>query len=148
MEKKVIWTFIFGLGIASYSTGPITNVTFSINTVYNNGLVDNWGGGIVIEDKTARNVIIVNNIAYQNQARGNLVTDNGGNSALYTNLNGTDPMFVNPSNQDFHLQSSSPAINNGTNPTATIFVPSFDFDYATRPQGIRYDIGAYEYKQS
>jgi hypothetical protein len=138
----------YGLGIASYSTGPVTNVTFSSNTVYNNGLKDNWGGGIVIEDRTAKNVIIVNNIAYQNQGRGDLATDNGGNSVLYTNLLGTDPLFVNAGSQDFHLQTSSPAINSGTNPTATIFVPLFDFDYVTRPQGTRYDIGAYEYKQS
>jgi hypothetical protein len=134
-----------GLAIASYSTGPIDNVTFSSNTVYNNGLVDNWGGGIVIEDTTATNVKIVNNIAYQNKARGNLVTDNGNNSTLYTNLVGINPIFVNASNQDFHLQSSSPAIDNGSSPNSTLFVPAFDFDNVPRPQGAGYDIGAYEY---
>jgi hypothetical protein len=137
-----------GLAIASYSTGPIDNVTFSSNTVYNNGLVDNWGGGIVIEDKAATNVIIVNNIAYQNKARGNLVTDNVGNSALFTNLVGINPIFVNTNNQDFHIQSSSPAIDNGTSPNSTVFVPAYDFDSNSRPQGARYDIGAYEFMSS
>jgi hypothetical protein len=147
-NNRVYNNAAYGLGIASYSTGPVTDVTFSSNTVYNNSGVDSWGGGIIIEYTNATNVTIVNNIAYQNQARGDLVTDNGGNSALYTNLVGINPLFVNPSNQDFHLQSSSPAIDNGTSPNSTVFVPAFDFDYVTRPQGTGYDIGAYEYVQS
>jgi hypothetical protein len=134
-----------GIAIASYSSGPIDNVTISSNTVYNNGLKANWGGGIVIEYKTATNVKIVNNIAYQNHARGDLVTDNGGNSALFTNLNGTDPKFIDAGNQDFHLQNSSPAIDNGSSPNSTLFVPTFDFDNVSRPKGVGYDIGAFEY---
>ncbi len=130
-----------GIAIASYSTGPIDNATLSSNTVYNNGLVDAWGGGIVIEDKSATNVIIVNNIAYQNHARGNLITDNGGNSALFNNLVGINPIFVNAINHDFHLQSSSPAIDNGSSFNA----PNVDFDGNSRPQGAGYDIGAYEF---
>ena len=131
-----------GIAIASYSTGPVDNVTISSNTVYNNGLVDaSWSGGIVIEDKSATNVIIVNNIAYQNLARGNLITDNGGNSALFNNLVGINPIFVNAVNHDFHLQSSSPAIDNGSSFNA----PAVDFDGNSRSQGAGYDIGAYEF---
>ncbi len=135
-----------GIAIASYSTGPIDNVTISSNTVYNNGLVDNWGGGIVIEYKKAKNVIIVNNIAYNDTGRGDLVTDNRENSARFTNLVGINPIFVNAGNQDFHLQSSSPAIDNGSSPSPTLFVPAFDFDNVPRPQDAGYDIGAFEYK--
>lgn len=139
-----------GMTIAPYSTGPIDNVTFSSNTVYNNGLVDSWGGGIVIDYTNATNVTIVNNIPYQNKGRGDLVTYNGNNSVLYTNLVGINPMFVNAGNQDFHLQRSSPAIDNGTSPNSTVFVPSFDFDNVPRPQPLNgaYDIGAFEYNSS
>ncbi len=138
-----------GIAIASYSRGPIDNVTISSNTVYNNGLVDSWGGGIIIEYRSAKNIKIVNNIAYNNTGRGNLVTDNRRNSALYTNLVGTDPKFIDANNQDFHLQSSSPAIDNGSRPSPTLFVPAFDFDNVQRPQPVNgaYDIGAFEYKQ-
>jgi chitodextrinase len=53
----------------------------------------------------------------------------------------TDPKFVNASTNDFHLQSTSPAINAG----ATIASVTTDKDGVTRPQGSAYDIGAYEY---
>jgi hypothetical protein len=52
-----------------------------------------------------------------------------------------DPMFVNPAQNDFHIQSGSPA-KNAANPAATI---SVDFDGNTRPQDGRSDMGADEW---
>lgn len=51
-----------------------------------------------------------------------------------------DPKFVNASNGDFRLQSTSPAINAG--------IPFMKNDFADdlRPSGAGYDIGAYEYQ--
>ena len=49
-----------------------------------------------------------------------------------------DPLFI--SSSDFHLQSSSPAINNGVNSLLTI-----DYEGNIRPFNILYDIGAFEY---
>jgi len=54
---------------------------------------------------------------------------------------GIDPKFVNPSGNDYHLQSSSPAINAGV----TISSVTNDYDGNPRPQRSVYDIGAYEY---
>jgi hypothetical protein len=46
-----------------------------------------------------------------------------------------------PSSPNFMLTSSSPAINKGLNTTAT----KVDYRGVTRPRGVFYDIGAYEY---
>ena len=57
------------------------------------------------------------------------------------NLEG-DPRLVDPvTTRDFHLQSTSPAIDAGTN----AFAPADDLDGAIRPVGATVDIGPYEY---
>ena len=57
------------------------------------------------------------------------------------NLEG-DPQLVDPvTTRDFHLRSTSPAINAGTN----AFAPEDDFDGVIRPVGATVDIGPYEY---
>jgi len=52
-----------------------------------------------------------------------------------------DPLFVNPSNGDYHLQAQSLAIDAGT----TLAQVTTDLDGNPRPQGVAYDIGAYEF---
>lgn len=52
-----------------------------------------------------------------------------------------DPLFVNPTSRDFHLQSGSPAIDAGE----TISNLTTDFEGSLRPQGDGYDIGPYEH---
>jgi parallel beta-helix repeat protein len=54
-----------------------------------------------------------------------------------------DPLFVDPAQNDFHLQANSPAIDEGL---ALANVPT-DKDGVQRPQGAAWDIGAYEYTQ-
>jgi hypothetical protein len=51
------------------------------------------------------------------------------------------PGFVNSATRDYHLLSTSLAINAGV----TIAEVTDDFDGVTRPQGSAYDIGAYEF---
>ena len=52
-----------------------------------------------------------------------------------------NPEIVNPTNDDFHLSSTSACIDTGTSNEA----PSTDYDGVTRPQGTGYDVGALEY---
>ena len=51
-----------------------------------------------------------------------------------------DPEFVNASAGNFHLKTSSPAIDAGSSTGA----PPFDYEETPRPQGAGFDIGAYE----
>jgi len=51
-----------------------------------------------------------------------------------------NPLFVNPGNENFHLQPNSPAIDNGTDVGLTI-----DFEGNPIPQGAGFDIGAFEF---
>jgi hypothetical protein len=143
------------IGIApgtSYSAGPVDDVTVSNNVVYHNGLADSWGGGIIVEYSGATNIRVRNNIVSQN-GNNQLVNNAGGNAAITNNLiDGSggitgsssvtgNPQFVNPSGGDFHIQSTSPAIDKGTSTDA----PNVDFDGNARPKGAGYDIGAFEY---
>jgi hypothetical protein len=62
--------------------------------------------------------------------------------AGFENLLGAQPQWVNPFSGDFHLESTSPAID-AADPAATETV---DFDGTARPQGAGRDIGAFEFK--
>jgi len=53
----------------------------------------------------------------------------------------SDPMFIDPQANRFYLSQGSPCIDTGTSEDA----PPEDFDGNPRPQGVGYDIGAYEY---
>jgi parallel beta-helix repeat protein len=53
-----------------------------------------------------------------------------------------NPLFVNLSGGDFHLQLTSPLIDRGVN----LSQATNDYDGVPRPQGLVNDIGAFEYK--
>jgi hypothetical protein len=58
-----------------------------------------------------------------------------------SNLDNEDPLFVDPTNDDYHLSYNSPCKDAGAAENA----PDIDFDGDSRPQGLVYDIGADEY---
>jgi hypothetical protein len=145
--------------------GPMDGIAIINNTAYNNGWVD-WGGGIAVDNPNAQNVVVRNNIVSQNLyfqitvAPGvpaqnytidhNLIDgyrdhEDEGETRGNDFVEG-DPLFVNPSQADFHLQETSPAIDQGSANDA----PADDYDGHSRPQDgdqdgtAGYDIGAYE----
>lgn len=144
---KVYNNIIYGTGAAgivpgaSYSAGKINDLIVVNNTVFNCGWGTSWGGGIRIEYGSATNIMLRNNISYNNGGDGgNLMTN--ANTTLDHNLIGIDPNFVNSASGDFHLQENSPAIDSGS---ASSFVPVNDYQGNSRPLGKGYDIGALEY---
>jgi len=137
---------------------PMKDIKVINNTFCNNGS-GSWGGGICVDNPDAQNVVIRNNMCSQNlsfqiaaepdvptqvfKVDHNLIDGyRGYDGEMY----GSDyveefPRFVDPYGADFHLQSTSPAINKGS----SIDAPSDDYDGTPRPQKTGYDIGAYEY---
>src|SRR5713101_5480671 len=112
----------------------VTNSQIFNNTVYNNNL---GPAGIVIDWGT--NTIVENNISFQN-ANGDYM-DGATGTVQDHNLFGINPLFVNPATSDFHLHAGSPAIDAGV----TLAQVPVDADGIIRPQGMAYDIGAYEF---
>jgi hypothetical protein len=101
------------------------------NTVYGNSEVSiQLGAGV-------SNSLIKNNILYQN---GSPIDDSGTGTIKVGNLT-SDPKFVSPAANNFHLQSISPAIDAGV----ILSEVATDFDGMARPRGQAYDIGAFEY---
>lgn len=123
------------------------NVWTDNNLVYNNTV---YGSGVgaqysalccyeAIRIDRGNGNVVRNNIVFRNAA--NRIMDNGTGSFVSNNLT-TDPKFVNPSGNDFRLQSSSPAIDTGVNVAPTVIA---DYAGVPMPQGCCYDIGAYEF---
>ena len=116
----------------------VTNPQAYNNTVYAND--DGSGVGGIYIGQYSSGAIIRNNIVYNNLGFGQ-ITNDGSGTTIESNLT-ADPQLVNPAAGDFHLQSSSPAIDVGL----TLLEVPTDIDGVSRPQGSGYDIGAYEFK--
>jgi hypothetical protein len=137
---------------------PIKNISIVNNTAYKNGSGD-WGGGFHLENPDVSNVLVRNNIFSQNLtyqmlnevnlAPGILKVDHNlidgfrefdGETRGRAYVEG-DPQFVDPSENNFKLRESSPAIDRGSASEA----PSSDFEGGSRPLGRAHDLGAFEY---
>ena len=167
LRGKVMNNIVFQVaawGICTYHVA--TNNIISGNTVFNNGaggiLVAADSGAndyTVVNDNIAINNGINGNVmaasgiserdstGSHNSYSNNLVYHNYPNDISLQNglvAAGTitaDPQFVNytgDASGDYHLKSTSPAINHGTSSNA----PSIDFDGGVRAKA---DIGAYKY---
>jgi len=107
----------------------------SILNLKNNIIVSNWKGIYADAPFDEGYNIIWNTTHTWFQTQGNWT--------LSPTSKKTDPKFVNPAANDFHLQSTSPAINAGTNVGYTS-----DLDGVAVPQGNAPDMGAYEFVPS
>ena len=135
-------------GIASIcfpGSGTLNNTQVYNNTFYNNG------GATIDICSGAANTQVKNNIIRNAVVQ---VQNASGSSVFATNLcpsSGTgctrigNPNFVNEGAADFHLQiTSTAALNVGT----TLSAVTTDLAGVSRPQGVAYEIGAYEFVES
>jgi parallel beta-helix repeat protein len=136
-RNKAYNNVIYNNGCGIQIDGECHDCEASNNTIYGN---QEHGISINISDR----VLVKNNIVYDN--KNDIVDWTPGSTVLANNhltANG-DPRFVNAAANDFRLQATSPAKDAGVTLSA---VPT-DVTGLARPQGVRYDIGAYEYQVS
>jgi uncharacterized repeat protein (TIGR02543 family) len=132
------------------------------NTIYNDGFTDYApitfrGAAANYVDCVVRNNIIstviassVNLLYCANTPTGitidhNSFYNNGygidGATYLGTSYTTSNPLMVDPANGNFRLQTGSPAVDSGS---ATL-APATDYDGYARPQGLGYNMGAFEF---
>ncbi|GJL59415.1 MAG: hypothetical protein NPIRA03_22720 [Nitrospirales bacterium] len=107
--------------------------------VYNNTVYGNKSG--ILVGTRAKNSKVVNNISYNNSS--NNFENAGENTSSNNNLT-ENPLFIDASKRDFHLQSGSPAILAGS----IISEVAYDFEYKPRSSNANYDIGAFQAGES
>jgi hypothetical protein len=133
------------------TNNKVTGVSFVNNTINNGNSSDPPGWGLwVISSGGVTGVSIWNTIFWGFETTPPLngitspgqvsysIIDQSGFSGVNHNIN-ADPLFVNPSQGDFHLQSGSPARGAGI----TAGAPAIDLD--CQPRGSPPSIGAYEF---
>jgi hypothetical protein len=144
-----------GGGISNWDDGEtwVTNSTFSGNSAVNGGGIDNRGTLHLF------NTIVANSPSGGN-CSGTIAITNGGNNiddgttcgwgSTDGSMSSTDPLLGALADnggptETFALLPGSPAID-GVTFNEPNGAPSTDQRSVARPQGVRYDIGAFEYE--
>jgi|GEM_PF-6718975 len=110
----------------------------SLNATILNNILSDWANGINNEPNGANSFVEVGYNLFSGVGLPYAGTPIPGTRP--GDLQG-NPLFVGISQDDFHLQSGSPAIGMGTSTDA----PSIDFDGNPRPQPKGFDAGAFEF---
>ena len=156
-----------------FSLISLQNSTIRNNLVYENGL-SAGAGGIHLADqpncgKPSNNNVVVNNTVYEpriacirltngstaNKLFNNVlvassldrtIADESGGNYIDTasNLRRTSKSGLFVSSTDYHLATSSPALNIGKTSFQSASAPMMDIDGIARPQGAQHDAGSYE----
>ena len=133
-----------------YSKGKIIN-----STIVNNSGGSIGTGGVMA---SAQPIEIINSIIYNNESTQINDSQSSGiySEIIYSDIQGgwdgegnidSDPLFVDGSNDDYHLSNNSPCIAAGLD---TSTVPSIDIDGNPRPNpaGSSPDMGAFEHENA
>ncbi len=139
-----------GVFIGTIRTGSVARRVFGFNTVtQNSGPFGNVSGVVCDQDVgvplAMTSNIVVNNAGPAQVSGGACVwtySDIAPGPVSGTGNLSSDPLFVDPSHNNFHLQIASP-VRDAADPAATLAV---DIDGDARPQGAGRDMGADEIK--
>lgn len=142
-----------GLGavfIETIRSGSVARRVFAFNTVSQNSGMFGSVCGVVCGESIGVPLAMTSNIVVNNAGPAQV----SGGACVWTysdiapgavsgtgNLS-TDPLFIDPAHNNFHLQLASPA-RDAADPAATL---TEDLDGDARPQGARRDMGADEIK--
>ena len=122
---------------------PCVFLAVITRTRYNNIFSSAISSGYSYEIDDLTGLTVDYNVVQSNlQAGASFSTWKGWGADLHGLVATPAQLFVNPSGNDYHLSSTSPAIDAGTSTDA----PSTDLGGNPRPSGKGYDIGAYEYQ--
>lgn len=126
-------------------TGSLPNVDM---VFANNTIVTPTGAGVQLSNETQKNYLI-NNVAV-NVGNGQYVITNSVTNLTapnnFTAATVAAAKFVDAANGDYRLAAGSPLINAGQDVSRYGIVT--DLADISRPQGVAYDIGAYEYQET
>ena len=118
----------------------LADTTGYVNCVVENNLiVGSNDNTLMICNKATSGVMIDHNLFYDAAGYYPQGTDYQDYGTNYIQAN---PLLVSPETGNFNIAAGSPAIGAGL----SILAPAFDFIGTSRPQGMGYDIGAYEYE--
>lgn len=111
--------------------------------VVNNTFFNNWEGALVLGSERHHDIVVQNNIFYQNDHYARKEVDMGTAQKVTMQDNwGQDPQFLEPGNRQYELASGSPLIDKGGE--LPFEIPT-DLNDAPRIAGDLVDIGAFEY---
>jgi len=167
IEKITICCGGAGIGLWDNSTAIVVNTLFAgnISSIIGEGgaiiscwtssslklnnltVVDNSAASIIINlsDLEIKNSILWHNSKYSFEGTANILySDIQGGYAGIGNIN-KDPLFVDATKGNYHLQPYSQCINTGTLDTTGLGLGLFDMDGNSRVSFSRIDMGAYEF---
>ncbi len=157
---KIIGNIIYANNDAGISATDYARPEIINNTIFNHNADSPLAAAIRCgQNERITTVKIVNNIIASNARgiiakHGRFISGNDYNDVwnnFYNDYIGfvqaehdisVDPLFVDTTTGDFHLQNGSPCIDSAD----TTVAPEKDIDGTSRPQGTASDIGAYEYQ--